>query len=744
MFEDSSAGLELNISYNRDIYYASTIHRMCTHVEQLVAAVTAMPLRAIRELDYLPVIEREQLLTVFNNTSIDISTEKTIRQFDSLTEGTVIELFEQQVAATPSHTALICGDTIYTYRSLNEAANRLADYLRKEYKIGKEGKEGVAGEVSEKGVRDVNEEGAVGDVNGINEVGVVSVVNEVREAGVVGNVNEVNEVNKAGIVGVVNNVNDEYEVSEVNIEGVAGKIWKEDIVAIQQERSAWMIISILAVLKTGAAYVPVDPSYPQARIDYMIADSGSRLVLDTAEINRFRDVSMNYSSENLTAVCDASSLAYVIYTSGSTGKPKGVMVEHRSLLNLCNWHNEQFSVTENDRATIYAGVGFDAAVWELFPYLITGACLYVIPEEIRLDISELAAWYDDHQISISFLPTQVAEQFMKMGNSSLRYLLTGGDKLKSFVPASYRVINNYGPTENTVVAASYEVLYASQNIPIGKPISNTQIYIVDSGRALTGIGITGEICISGASLARGYLNNELLTSEKFIDNPFQPGERMYLTGDYGHWQPDGNIAFTGRKDEQVKVRGYRIELGEIENVLHNCGHVQSAVVVAGMYSGSTALIAYIVPRQTFDAIAIRAYLHQQLPAYMIPAVLMEMDELPLTANGKIDRKQLPDPEDIVAEYVGPRNEVEEKLVQIWEEVLGRRGIGIRDNFFELGGHSLKVAQVISRVQQVFSIRLSIQGIFKEPTIENISEEISFLVNQHTQLLNRENLKQIEI
>nr|WP_246496862.1 non-ribosomal peptide synthetase [Chitinophaga varians] len=647
-FEDQGDDLALHLSYNSDIYHASTIQRMCAHVEQLIAAATATPQLPVHELDYLPAAEKNRIITEFNDTAADWS----------LTE-TVVTLFEQQAVRTPDQTALVCGDVTHTYRSLNEAANRLGDYLRKEHHIG------------------------------------------------------------------------------------AG-----DLVAIQQDRSDWMIISILGVLKAGGAYVPIDTAYPQERIAYMLTDSGARIVIDSAMVEHFRQHADRYRPENIPVVSAPGDLAYVIYTSGSTGKPKGVMIAHRSLSNLCNWHNHAFSVTANDHATIYAGVAFDAAVWELFPYLVAGASLYIVPEDIRLDVNELSAYYHHHHITLSFLPTQMAEQFMEVDNTSLRYLLTGGDKLKSYGRTSYQLVNNYGPTENTVVSTSYIVHDASVNIPIGQPISNTQLYILDSRHALTGIGITGEICISGAGLAKGYLHNPSLTAEKFIPHPFKAGEQMYLTGDYGLWLPDGNIAFTGRKDDQVKIRGYRIETGEVESALLACEQVQAAVVIAGTYQGNAALAAYIVPRDVFDATAIRSWLQQVLPVYMIPAYLIEMPELPLTSNGKIDRKQLPGPTDsagvATVEYVGARNEVEEKLIQIWEEILGRERIGIKDNFFELGGHSIKVAQFVSRVNQAFSIRLSIQGIFKEPTIENISEEISFLVNQQTKLLNRENLKQIEI
>jgi amino acid adenylation domain-containing protein len=342
------------------------------------------------------------------------------------------------------------------------------------------------------------------------------------------------------------------------------------VVGIRMERSPWQMTAIMGVLKTGAAYMPIDPDYPLDRIAYMIKDSGCCTVLDETAMEAFNREGDRYTEEGVDRQASPRDLAYVIYTSGSTGQPKGVEVEHRSLLNLSYWHNGQFGVGRQDHATLYAGVGFDASAWELFPYLIKGACLYVVPEAVRLSAEELLSFYEENGITISFLPTQIGEQVINYPCRTLRYLLLGGDKLSRFVKREYSIVNNYGPTENTVVATSQEIREWEERIPIGRPIGNTEVYIVDKGCRLCPVGIAGEICIGGESLARGYRNSPELTAQKFVPSLFRAGERLYRTGDVGRWRSDGSIEFMGRKDDQVKIRGYRVELGEVESVLKGC------------------------------------------------------------------------------------------------------------------------------------------------------------------------------
>ncbi|HLP62733.1 MAG TPA: non-ribosomal peptide synthetase, partial [Candidatus Deferrimicrobium sp.] len=419
----------------------------------------------------------------------------------------------------------------------------------------------------------------------------------------------------------------------------------------------------------------------------------------------------------------------VIYTSGSTGRPKGVMIDHRSLANLCGWHNRQFAITPFDRATKYAGLGFDASVWEIFPYIIAGAGIYIIADEIRLEVEKLKNCFDVHGITISFLPTQVCEQFMLNVSSpgSLRFLLTGGDKLQRFAKRNYRLINNYGPTENTVVTTSGEIDENSYRtgIPIGKPISNNQVYILDKRNRLQPMGAAGELCIGGESLAAGYLNNPELTAEKFYRS--YRSYRSYIfykTGDLVKWLPDGNIRFLGRVDTQVKIRGYRIEPGEVENLLLARDDMGAAVVIISGVDDRYLCAYYVVSKSVtgpVDAGELKEYLAGKLPGYMIPRYFVPIEQIPLTSNGKVDRKMLPDPgkdENGTARqgYVAPSNEIEEKLSRLWQEVLGIRQPGINDNFFDLGGDSIKAIQVTARLRP-YGLELKISDLFLNPTIK---------------------------
>ncbi|QUI24147.1 amino acid adenylation domain-containing protein [Vallitalea pronyensis] len=513
----------------------------------------------------------------------------------------------------------------------------------------------------------------------------------------------------------------------------------ESLVGIMVEPSVEMIIGIMGILKAGGAYLPIDPDYPISRIQYIIKDSGVKLLLTGRDIAKgiktdchiidIYDKSLyRGDASNLVKVNISESLAYVIYTSGSTGKPKGVMIEHRALSNLCQWHNTYYAVTEADRASKYAGFGFDASVWEIFPYLVVGASLYIVDKETRLDIQKLNDFFEENHISIGFLPTQMYEGFKEIDNKSLRILLTGGDKLKDYKEGPYQVYNNYGPTENTVVSTSYRMTEYVHNIPIGKPIDNTRIYILNKRDELQPIGIPGELCIGGEGLARGYLHRPALTKEKFVDNPWIAGERLYKTGDLARWLPDGNIEFLGRIDHQVKIRGYRIELGEIEAQLIQHDKIKEAVVVAKEDESSNKyLCGYIVVDhewkvQELKVQEIKEYLAKELPDYMIPSTYVELEKMSLTANGKIDRKALPEPDDnsnTGAAYMAPRNKTEERLADIWQEVLGLEKVGIKDNFFEVGGDSIKAIQISSRLSKS-GMKLEIKDMMSKPTIEDMS------------------------
>ncbi|WP_459501588.1 amino acid adenylation domain-containing protein [Bacillus sp. C1] len=529
-------------------------------------------------------------------------------------------------------------------------------------------------------------------------------------------------------------------------------VTKEKIVGILVKPSLEMLIGVLGVLKAGGGYLPIDPTYPSDRIQYMLTDSQAEWLLTQEKL----ETPANYTGEtilldqeelyqgegtNLTYPTDLHDLAYVIYTSGSTGKPKGVQLEQGSFLNMCYWNIDYYQLTEKDHVTKYAGFGFDASVWEIFPSLIAGSTLYIIPEEMRLDVEKLNAYFEKNQITVSFLPTQICEQFLPLANQSLRTLQTAGDKLTQSVKhplARYTLVNNYGPTENTVVATAYRIEGQVGNIPIGKPIANSKIYIVDRLGNLAPIGVAGELCIAGESLARGYLNQPELTAEKFVDNPFEPGTKMYKTGDLAKWLSDGNIAFMGRIDHQVKIRGYRIELGEIESVLSQHPSVKTAIVNV---TDEKQLVTYVVPEPDVEdqTDQWRQYLSGKLPEYMIPIAFITMDEIPLTSNGKVDRKALLELKDYIqtkVDYVAPTSQVEETIAEIWKEIFNLNRVGIYDNFFELGGDSIKGMQLIARLYK-HRWKLELKNLYVYPTIAEIIPYIEMIHESKEEIIEGE-------
>ncbi|MEC1623748.1 non-ribosomal peptide synthetase, partial [Bacillus mojavensis] len=483
-----------------------------------------------------------------------------------------------------------------------------------------------------------------------------------------------------------------------------------------------------------------DPDYPDQRIEYILQDSGAKLLLKqegisvpdsyTGEVilldgNRtILSLPLDENDEeNPQTDTTADYLAYMIYTSGTTGQPKGVMIEHHALVNLCFWHHDAFGMTAEDRSAKYAGFGFDASIWEMFPTWTIGAELHVIDEAIRLDITRLNDYFETNGVTITFLPTQLAEQFMELENTSLRVLLTGGDKLKRAVKQPYKLINNYGPTENTVVATSTEINPEEGSLSIGRAIANTRVYILGEGHQVQPEGVAGELCVAGRGLARGYLNREDETAKRFVSDPFVPGERMYKTGDLVKWT-GGGIEYIGRIDQQVKVRGYRIELSEIEVQLAQLSQVQDAAVTAVKdKAGNTAIAAYVTP-ETVDTEALKSALKETLPDYMIPAFWVTLNELPVTANGKVDRKALPEPdiETGNGEYKAPSTDMEELLAGIWQDVLGISEVGVSDNFFSLGGDSIKGIQMASRLNQQ-GWKLEMKDLFQHPTIEELTQYV---------------------
>ncbi|MGA8897276.1 MAG: amino acid adenylation domain-containing protein [Planktothrix agardhii] len=522
----------------------------------------------------------------------------------------------------------------------------------------------------------------------------------------------------------------------------------EDLVGICIERSALMIIGLLGILKAGGAYVPLDPNYPSERLAYMLEDSAVSVLLTQENLVHTLP---NYSGtifcldqdwkileqnppDNLLHPMTSENLAYVIYTSGSTGKPKGVLIQHQSLLNLVSWHQNAFNITTIDRATQLAGIAFDASVWEIWPYLTAGACLAIVPPDLLTSPNQLQEWLIGQKITVSFLPTPLAETLIPLDlstNCPLRLMLTGGDKLNDFPPTSipFTLVNNYGPTENTVVTTSVKItpdLLTEKAPPIGRPISNTQVYILDQYQQPVPIGIPGELYIGGSGLARGYLNRPELTNAKFIANPLSQknSDRLYKTGDLVRYGNDGQIEFVGRIDHQVKIRGFRIELGEIETVLNQHPQVKEAIIIAREdQPGVKRLCAYVIGSEKLTVSQLRLFLQEKLPQYMVPAFFILLDAFPLTANGKIDRRALPQPaqelENETARNITPGTETERILAEIWQKVLGLKTISINDNFFELGGDSILAIQIIAQANQA-GLQITPKQLFSHQTIAQLA------------------------
>ncbi len=531
----------------------------------------------------------------------------------------------------------------------------------------------------------------------------------------------------------------------------------EQVVGLHLERSVASVIGALAVLKAGGAYLPLDPSLPAERLRFMLSDANVSVVLSyganterlpkhtwsVIDWESLHPLLASYPADSPRAAVTAENLAYVIYTSGSTGQPKGVEATHGGLRNLIDWHIRAFSVDATDRAILQAVVGFDAAVWELWPYLAAGASIHIPEESIRSNPEAMREWLLAEKISITFLPTAVAERMLLLdwpSNAALRVLLTGADTLRRR-PAPglpFVLVNNYGPTEGTVVATSGRVLPEDSDgrtPSIGRAIDNTQIYLLDEKMQQVAEGEAGEIYIGGAGVARGYRNNPALTAERFMRNPFGGGSgRLYRTGDRGRFLPSGEIEFLGRLDDQIKIRGYRVEPNEIIHALNAYPGVQaSAITVEADHAGANRLLAYVVPvpGAKVNPTGLRRMLSQQLPDYMVPAVLVRVETLPLTVNGKVDHSALPAPSaaNVLADdqFVAPRTMVEQRLAAILRPLLHLDRVSVKDNFFLLGGHSLLGTQLITKISESFGVELSLFSLFDHPTLEEMSVEVEKLI-----------------
>lgn len=520
-----------------------------------------------------------------------------------------------------------------------------------------------------------------------------------------------------------------------------------DRVMIIARRSLEMVIGICGILKAGGAYLPVDASLPDERIRYMLEDSDAKCVLvyhrplDMVNVNVISLEGMENWTESdadLQKVNKPHDLAYCIYTSGTTGQPKGVMIEHQNLIKLVI--NQDYVVfDEHTRLLQTAQLAFDASAFEIWGPVLNGGTVHIIEDKMLLDCNAFKQYLIEHKINTVFMTTALFNQMVNFDSNifdTVSYLMFGGEKASEkqvdMILERGKVkdfINLYGPTEGTTLTTHYHIKkdYACVKLPIGKPISNTQVYVMNQNK-LCGIGIPGELCIAGDGVARGYLNREEYTKEKFKDNPFGPG-KLYYTGDLVRWMPDGNIEFTGRIDEQVKVRGFRIELGEIANAIGNIPYVKQVVVIVRKDSiGEEAICAYIEAEQEISVSSIKDDLRGYLPDYMIPSYIMQVESIPVTSNGKVNKRLLPEPDAVhgirnIREYEAAGNEYEEEVLKIWSSILRTSQIGINDNFFEIGGTSLLLITMQSQINEKYPDSVAIGDIFANPTIKLLAEFI---------------------
>lgn len=667
------------LEYNRRLYRKVTIEGIIRHFLNLLTRGIENIEQSIGDMDILSGEERRQLLLDFNNTETCYPAEKT-----------VIQLFEDQVERIPLLSALVYMDMTQTFRNVNKKANQLARVIRR------------------------------------------------------------TGVDPGSIVGIM---------TDPGIE---------------------MVLAILAVLKAGSAYLPLSSDFPSNRIKYIVKDSGLRLILTGKKASTaFNDgeESLDISEKriytgkktNPVRISRPDDLVYTVYTSGTTGNPKGVLVENRNLLNYITWFVKITGLTGKDKGMFISSFAFDLGYTTLYSTLLQGCELHLVPKDLYLSPGKLSKDIKKKEITfIKTTPSFLSILVNSPGSSieawqTLRLLVLGGEEInvkdvkRVHTMANHiRVMNHYGPTEATIGAVARFIDFNRydeyiENPTLGRPINNTRVYILDKKSNPLPVGAAGELCISGAGLARGYLNHPLLTREKFIPHPLIPGEKLYRTGDRARWQPDGNVEFLGRLDQQVKITGFRIEPAEIENRLLAFAPVKEAVVDVRQSSlGGKRLVAYIIPdpqaHRTGNSPGhfiedLKNYLKENLPVYMIPSAFMLLEQFPLTLNGKVDVKALPEP-GIKPEkiYAPPRDEIEKKLVTIWGEVLGvEKGIiGIDCNFFDLGGDSLKATIMTARVHDELNLNLSLTEVFRTPFIRDLSRNLSALI-----LENRDSIEPTE-
>ncbi len=522
----------------------------------------------------------------------------------------------------------------------------------------------------------------------------------------------------------------------------------EVLVGVLVRRRVELLVGLLGVLKAGGAYVPLDAAYPEERLRFMMADTGMRVLLSEEALrervswSEVRVVSLDgeaaaiagESAQNPASGVETEHLAYVIYTSGSTGRPKGVAIAHRSATVFLRWAQATFSAVELQGMLASTSICFDLSVFELFAPLSSGGCVRLA--ENALALPELRG--REAVSLVNTVPSALAE-LLRVGGlpASVKAVNLAGEALpQALVEQIYEqsrvavVRNLYGPSEATTYS-TWTAVERGAEVTIGRPVTGTQVYVLDERQQLAPVGVSGELYIGGEGLARGYLGRAVVTAEKFVPHPYsvEAGARLYRTGDVGRYRADGEIEYQGRRDQQVKVRGYRIELGEIEAVLRQSEAIREAVVtVREDEPGEKRLVAYVVGKREWSVRELREWLKEQLPEYMVPAVFVGLAELPLTANGKVDRKALPAPDgarpSLTEGYVAPRTPIEEQVAGIWSEVLKVKRVGVYDNFFDLGGHSLLATQVLSKLRKNLLVEVQLRSLFSDPTVAGLSDRVA--------------------
>ncbi|HYT33362.1 MAG TPA: amino acid adenylation domain-containing protein, partial [Thermoanaerobaculia bacterium] len=656
---DRDEGLIALLEYNADLFEAATIERMVDSLQTLLQGVVAFPDAKLSTISAIPETERRRLLVEWNQTEREYPRDLCFHQ-----------LFERQVERTPDAVAVVFRGETVTYRELNVRANRLARLLARE--------------------------------------------------------------------------------------GVG----PDRIVGLLLERGIDLLTAILAVFKSGGAYLPLDPGHPVARIGEIVARSGLRVALTSAALEPLlseaangravgapprilvldRSTGEGERGEDLSSEARPRSLAYVIFTSGSTGAPKGAMIEHRGMVNHLFAKIGDLELTGSDTVAQTASQCFDISVWQFLAALLVGGRVVVLGDEVAHDPGRLLGSIEREAISIVEVVPSVLRAMLEIGAdapplSRLRWMIATGEALPAALAREWLqrypgvpMLNAYGPTECSDDVTHHRIRVPpppdAANVPIGRPIANTRLYVLDASLSPVPVGVAGELCVGGDGVGRGYLNDPGRTADVFVPDPWavSDGAHLYTTGDLARFRSDGAIEFLGRIDHQVKVRGFRIELGEIESALSACpGIVQAVCLARDDGAGDKRLVAYVVPEPGLDPSVneIRASLKRTLPDYMVPAAFVVLESLPLTANGKLDRRRLPVPEKshgAAAEQIAPRTPVEELLAGIWCQVLGLERVGIFDDFFDLGGHSLLVTQVVARVRATFEAELPLRAVFERPTV----------------------------